>query len=59
MRNRKGMDIEGKEQGEELGGVEGGETLIGVYYVRENSIFNKGGVVPFNAVPKLQIRKEN
>jgi hypothetical protein len=28
MRDRKGMDLDGREDGEELGGAEGGETII-------------------------------
>ena len=41
MRDRKGVDLDGRRGGEELGGVEGGETIIRIYYVRKKSIFNK------------------
>lgn len=33
------MDLYGKGRGEELGGIEGGETIIGVY--EKESMFNK------------------
>ena len=35
MRGRKGMDPEGREDGEKLGGVEEGEIIIMIYYVRK------------------------
>jgi hypothetical protein len=35
------MDQGGTGRGEELGNVEGGETVIRIYYVRKKSIFNK------------------
>ena len=38
MRNRKGVDIEGKE----LGGIKGKETLVRVYYVRQSLFSIKG-----------------
>jgi hypothetical protein len=41
MRDRKGVDLEGRGGGEELGGVEGGKTIIGIYCTREESILNK------------------
>lgn len=43
MRGKKGMDLEGKRGGEELGGVEEGETVIRVYCMVKQSIFNKRG----------------
>ena len=39
MRDRKGMDLDGREGGEELGEIEGGETLIIIYRIKK-SIFN-------------------
>jgi hypothetical protein len=39
MRERKGVYLEGRGGGEELGGTEVGETIIGIYYMRK-SIFN-------------------
>ena len=36
------MDWDGRGGGEGLGGVEGGETIIRIYYVRNESIFNEG-----------------
>lgn len=38
MRNKKGVDPDGKDGAGELGGVEVGETIIRVYYVRKESI---------------------
>jgi hypothetical protein len=35
------VDLEDGGCGEELGGVEGGETVDGMYCVREEYIFNK------------------
>ena len=37
MRDRKGIDPDGKRGGEELGGVEGGEIVIRIYCVRKKS----------------------
>ena len=39
MRDRKGVDLDGRDGGEELGGVEGEETVIRIYYVRKNIFF--------------------
>jgi hypothetical protein len=36
------MDLEGGDSGVELGGVEGGETIIRIYYIRKESIFSEG-----------------
>jgi hypothetical protein len=33
--------MDGREDEEGLGGVKGGGTIIKIYYVRKNSIFNK------------------
>lgn len=42
MRDRKGVDLDGKGCGEKLGEVEGGKKImIRIYYVRKTSIFNK------------------
>lgn len=40
MRDRKGVDLDGRGGGEELG-EEGRETIVRIYYMREKSIFNK------------------
>lgn len=34
------MDLDGQRGGEELTGVEGGETVIRIHYVRKKCIFN-------------------
>lgn len=47
MRDRKGMDADGRGGGEELGRVEGGETIKNIYYMRKESIFNKGEEIWF------------
>ena len=39
MRNRKGVNLEGS--GEKVGGVEGQETVLRIYCMRKESIFNK------------------
>jgi hypothetical protein len=39
MRDKKGVDLDGRRGGEELGGVEGGETIIRIYYVEKNPYF--------------------
>lgn len=36
MRNRNGLDPDGRRDGEELGGVEWEENLIKIHYVREH-----------------------
>lgn len=41
MRDREGVDIGGHGSGEELGGVEGEERVIQLYYVRK--IFSVNG----------------
>ena len=41
MRKINGVDPDGKGGGEELGGVEGEETIIRICFVRKKSIFNK------------------
>jgi hypothetical protein len=35
------MDPDGREGGEDLGGVEGRKTIIRIYYGRKESILNK------------------
>lgn len=40
-RDRKGVDVERRESGEGLGGVEVGEAVIKMYYVRKESIFKR------------------
>jgi hypothetical protein len=41
MRDRKGVDPNRRGSKEELGGVEGGETIFRIYYMRKKSIFNR------------------
>lgn len=41
MRRKKGSGSGWEGSGEKLGGVEGGETVIGIYCMRKESIFNK------------------
>lgn len=41
MRDGKGTDLDGREVGEELRGVGGGETVIRIYCMRKEPIFNK------------------
>lgn len=36
MRDRKGLDPDGKKGGEKLGRAKGEETIIGVYYMEKN-----------------------
>lgn len=40
MREGKGVYLKRREIGEELGGVEGGKTIIKTYDMRKESIFN-------------------
>lgn len=42
MRDRNGVDVDRRGDGEKQGGVEGGESIIRVYYMR-GVIFNKSG----------------
>ena len=39
--DRKGVDPDGKEEEEELGGVKGGGIIIRVYCMKKESIFDK------------------
>jgi hypothetical protein len=41
FRDIKGVESEGREGGEELGGIEGGKTVIRIYDVTKESVFNK------------------
>ena len=44
MRDRKGVDLDAREVGgKEPGGVEGGETVIRIYYVRKKNLFSIKG----------------
>jgi hypothetical protein len=36
MREGKGVDMDGRGSGEELGGKEGGVTKVSIYYVEKN-----------------------
>lgn len=39
MRDRMIVDLDGREDGEEVRGIEGGETTIRTYYFRKGSIY--------------------
>ena len=41
MRDRKGVDPDRRGGEEVLGGVKGGETVIRIYRMRKESIFNQ------------------
>lgn len=41
MRDKKAVDPEGSGGGKELGGAEGGETIVRIYSIRKESISNK------------------
>ena len=41
MTDRKGVDPEKRRGGEELGGVQGRESIIRVYCIKKDSILNK------------------
>lgn len=43
MRERERMRVDSEKKGgmEKLGGVEEGKTLLRIYYIRKESIFNK------------------
>lgn len=41
------MDLDERGNREELGKVEGGNTVMRIYYVREKSIFNKKKICQF------------
>lgn len=41
MRDKKGVDLDRRRGGKELGEVEGGETVIRICYERKEAIFNK------------------
>lgn len=41
LRDRKRVDVDGREGEEELEEVEGRKTLIWIYYMRKLTIFNK------------------
>lgn len=42
MRDRKKADPDGKGGGEEVGGVEQEETVFWLYWMRKESMLNKG-----------------
>ena len=45
MRDRKGLNLDGNQAGEELGGVEGRRTTGRIYY--ENNIYFQWKETPF------------
>lgn len=40
IRDKKGLDLDGKESGEHLGGVNGREFVFRLYYMRKEYMFN-------------------
>lgn len=39
---KKGVNlVGGEESGEDMGGIEGGETIIRVYFMKKKTIFSK------------------
>lgn len=46
-RIKGGVDMDGQGSGEELGGVEGRERIIMMYYMRKESILNRRGILFF------------
>ena len=44
MGDRNRVESDGRNGGEELRGVEGGKTIISIYYMRKKSIFNKKNI---------------
>jgi hypothetical protein len=40
MKDRNGVDMEEGRGGEEVGKTEAGETIISIYHMRRESIFN-------------------
>lgn len=54
MRDRSGVDPEGRGGGDVLGGVEGGEAVIRIYGMRESSVFNKKGKTAFNSLKSFK-----
>lgn len=59
MRDRKGMDSDGKGSGEEPGGVDGGENVFRLYFMKKETMFNKGGNIPSIFKPPLSSVNEN
>lgn len=43
MKDRKGVDLLGRDSGEELGGTEEGKTVINIYYVCGGNLFSIKG----------------
>lgn len=43
MGDRKGLDFGGRGGGEELVEIDGKETILRLYYMRNKSVFNKRG----------------
>ena len=43
MRDRNGMDSDGGEGKKDLGGAEGGQTVIRTHCIRQDSIYNTEG----------------
>lgn len=42
MKDKKGVNAKGSRGWEERGGLEKGETIIRLYCIRKQSLFNKG-----------------
>lgn len=45
MRDKKGVVSDWKGDGEELGGAEGGETIIKIHCIRKEYSFNKRKII--------------
>ena len=52
------MDLEGRGSGDDLGGVEGEKTTIGIYSMRKKSILNKSEKTNKQAKPTNQPNKQ-
>lgn len=54
MKDINRADMEGRGNGMELGGVEGGKTITRIYFVRKNYILNRNvNTKSFNKIGKL------
>jgi hypothetical protein len=52
------VDLEGRGSGDDLGGVEGEKTTIGIYSMRKESILNKSEKTNKQAKPTNQTNKQ-
>jgi hypothetical protein len=58
---QKWLDLDGQRGGEELTGVEGGETVIRIHYVRKKCIFNNNNSNNKNIIktPNYLLKKKS